>query len=436
MRNPADFANSFMDALYPDHQVTRPKWDEVFALWLCSSALLGICLGMGTAQARVIAQPPAPFDPAPVAAPPVGAPRPATAPLRASRPQAPPLRAEPAPEPAPSVSGDPTTPGPQLTAPDNAALQFDVARLRAAATNPQPAGPRGLRAQGNACWVLGLLYVHGIGVVIDLAEAAAWFERAQALGEPLAAAGLAWCALEGCKTAPDPAAAQRWIAPLRAANAPRAQYLQWLIETRLAPLQTASPGARVGPAPSTPDSLANRELLLRAAEGGDVQARIELGLESVAANRPAEALDYFRTAAPRSAAAAANVALMNDRARAAEAGAAGSATPAAETLAQARRNHRGEGQPANFVEAIRLYRLAQSQGSLEARKMLEMIFSRTGANGAVDIAWMQELAFVNLSKDVLALDSTTLRRALRREPTPLHDLVPASWRRVAPTAPR
>jgi uncharacterized protein len=419
-----------MDALYPDHQVTRPRLDRVFAARLFSSLLLGVFLESGTAQARVIAQPATPFDPAPVAAPPVSAPRPTTAPLRASRPQAPPLRAEPVPEPAPSVSGDPTAPGPRLTAPDNAALQSDVERLRAAATNPQAAGPRGLRAQGNACWVLGLLYVHGIGVVIDLAEAAAWFERAQALGEPLAAAGLAWCALEGCRTAPDPAAAQRWIAPLRTVNAPRAQYLQWLIESRLAPLQTASPAARTGPAPSTPDLLVNRQLLLRAAEGGDAQARIELGLESVAANRHAEALDYFRAAAPRSAAAAANVALMTDRARAADANAAGSATPAAETLAQARRNHRGEGQPANFVEAIRLYRLAQSQGSLEAKKMLELIFSRPGANGAVDIAWMQELAFVNLSKDVLALDSTTLRRALRRDPTPLYDLIPVAWRRA------
>ncbi len=425
-----------MDELPPGHQLTRSRYSRFIAAPLCSGALLGICLAAGAAQARVIPETPAPFDPAPVAVPPMTAPRPAPATPSADRPQAPPLRAEPVPEPAPSVSGNHTAPGPRLAAPDNAALQADVARLRAAATTPTAPGTRGLRAQGNACWVLGLLYVHGIGVVIDLAEAAAWFERAQALGEPLAAAGLAWCALEGCKTAPDPAAAQRWIAPLRSANSPRAQYMQWLIETRLAPLQLASPAARTGPAPSAPGLLANRELLLRAAEGGDIHARIELGFESVAANRNMEALDYFRAAAPRSAAAAANVALLSDRTRAAEAKPPGPTGAAAETLVQARRNHRGEGQPANFVEAIRLYRLAQSQGSLEAKKMLELIFSRPGANGAIDIAWMQELAFVNLSKDVLALDSTTLRRALRREPTPLYDLVPAPWRRVAPTAPR
>jgi uncharacterized protein len=431
MRNLADFAKSLMNAFYPDHPMKRPGVDPLFAGMRWSSLLLGVCLAAGTCHARVVAQPPTPFDPAPVAAPPVSAPRPATAPLRASRPQVSPLRAEPAPEPAPSVSGDPTAPGPRLTAPDNAALQADVARLRTAATSSQAAGLRGLRAQGNACWVLGLLYVHGIGVVIDLAEAAAWFERAQALGEPLAAAGLAWCALEGCRAAPDPAAAKRWIAPLRTVNAPRAQYLQWLIDARLAPLQVASPAIPSGPAPSAPDLLSNRELLLRAAEAGDVQARIELGFESVAAGRNTEALDYFRTAAPRSAAAAANVALMTDRARGVEANEAGSATSAAETLARARRNHRGEGQPANFVEAIRLYRLAQNQGSLEAKKMLELIFSRPGANGSVDIAWMQELAFVNLSKDVLALDSTTLRRALRRDPTPLYDLIPPAWRRAS-----
>ena len=412
------------------------KSPQFIAVRVCSSLLLGICLAAGTAHARVIPQTPALFDPAPVTEPAVTAPRPAIAPPSASRPPAPPLRAEPAPEPALSVSSNPIAPGPQLATPDKAALQADVTRLRAAATAVTTPGTRAMRAQGNACWVLGLLYVHGIGVAIDLAEATVWFERAQALGEPLAAAGLAWCALEGCKTAPDPAAAQRWIAPLRAANAPRAQYMQWLIETRLTPLQLASPAAPAGPAPSAPALLANRELLLRAAEGGDIHARIELGFESVAANRNAEALDYFRAAAPRSAAAAANVALMSNRTNAAEVKPPGTTGAAAETLAQARRNHRGEGQPANFVEAIRLYRLAQSQGSQEAKKMLELIFSRPGANGAIDIAWMQELAFVNLSRDVLALDSTTLRRTLRREPTPLYDLVPAPWRRAAPTAPR
>lgn len=67
------------------------------------------------------------------------------------------------------------------------------------------------------------------------------------------------------------------------------------------------------------------------------------------------------------------------------------------------RNHRGEGQPANFVEAIRLYRHAQSQGNVQARKMLELIFFRLGPDGQIDIAWMQQLAYVNLSKDAVAL---------------------------------
>jgi TPR repeat protein len=96
----------------------------------------------------------------------------------------------------------------------------------------------------------------------------------------------------------------------------------------------------------------------------------------------------------------------------------------------------GLGQPANFVEAIRLYRLAQNQGSVEAKKMLELIFSRPGPNGQVDVAWMQELAYVNLAGRALSLDSTTARSGLRREPTPLFDLLPSSWQKDARPAPR
>lgn len=55
---------------------------------------------------------------------------------------------------------------------------------------------------------------------------------------------------------------------------------------------------------------------------------------------------------------------------------------------QAQRYHRLDQQPANFVKAIRLYRLAQNQGSEQARKMLELIFSRPDPDGSVDVAWM------------------------------------------------
>ncbi|UUZ75956.1 hypothetical protein LP414_31505 [Polaromonas sp. P1(28)-13] len=66
------------------------------------------------------------------------------------------------------------------------------------------------------------------------------------------------------------------------------------------------------------------------------------------------------------------------------------------------RNHRGEGQPANFVEAIRLYRLAQSQDNVQARKML----------------WRRTARWPG--------------RRCAAQPTPLFDLLPPSWPNLAP----
>ena len=93
-------------------------------------------------------------------------------------------------------------------------------------------------------------------------------------------------------------------------------------------------------------------------------------------------------------------------------------------------------------EAIRLYRLAQSQGSQQARKMLELIFSRPAADGQIDIGWMQQLAYMDLSKEVAVLGSSVERRAFKREVTPLIDLLPPMWKKylagnlnIAPPAP-
>lgn len=390
-----------------------------------SSALCLCCwLGLGSVHARVFAQAAPAFDPAPSVALPLQAAPPVAPVLRVGPVTSPPLRAD-MPQAAP------------LRAPlGNPALDSDLARLRAAATTPGR-GASARATQANAAWVLGLVYLHGIGVAPSPADAASWFERAQALGEPLAAAGLAWCEIEGCRTSPNPSAARRWIAPLRAVNLPRAQYLQWLVESRLSPLQIATPGPRLEPGIAAQP---NRQLLLSAAQGGDVHATIELGFESLTANREAQALDYFRAAAARSPAAAANAELLAQRMRgpgpsarrpSASSGAQAGSPLAADTLARAQRNHRGEGQPANFVEAIRLYRLAQSQGSQQAKKMLELIFSRPGPDGQIDIAWMQQLAYVNLSQEAPSLDSATDRQGLRREPTPLFDLLPPAWRKYA-----
>lgn len=365
-----------------------------------------VCCGLwlGAVQAAGSIAPEPAFDAAPLPAPP----------LRA---------ADPTPE---TISATELPPTPLQAGERPSALEQEVARLRARALSAEPQPGRVAREQARAAWLLGLMYLHGLGVTASPGEAAVWFERARALGEPLAAAGLAWCEIDGCRTVPNPAAAQRWITQLRRVDLPRAQYLQWLVDERLSPLQLATPGLRsepASPAPAAPD----RQLLLTAARGGNVHARIELGFESISANRPAEALEHFRAAAPRSPAASANAALLAERLRVTPP--ARSPASAADTFARAQRNHRGEGQPANFVEAIRLYRLAQSQGSEPARRMLELIFSRPGPDGQVDIAWMQQLAYLNLSGDAPALDGTTARRALRREPTPLFDMLPAYLRK-------
>ena len=343
------------------------------------------------------------------------------------------LRVDKSAAPLEAADGSAITPALRLPGSNNPALEADIARLRA---NVQAGNGRSSRAQGSASWVLGLLYLHGLGVPLNAADAAAWFERAYALGEPLASAGLAWCEIDGCRSAADPAAARRWLVPLRTVNLPRAQYFQWLIESRLSPLLLTTPGFRAEPSTK---NLPNRQLLLSAARAGDVQARVELAFESLSANRLAEAEDYFRSASGKSPAASANAVLLAERLRntASPAPLGRNARPSAsDNFARAERNHRGEGQSANYVEAIRLYQLAKNEGSVQAAKMLALIFSRPGADGQIDIAWMQQLAYVDLSKDVPTLDSAMARRTMRRDGTPLLDLLPPPWSQYAKAAQR
>ena len=326
-------------------------------------------------------------------------------------------------------------------------------RLRAVASgaalpeNPQLSSARQQRLQANAAWQMGLLTLHGICIVLNTADAEVWFVRAQQLGEPLAAAGLAWCEIEGCKAAPNPASAGKWIELLRKVDAPRAVYLQWLMQSRLAPLELAP----LGPSSTGKryTALHDRQLLASAAQLGDTNAKIELGLDRAAANELTEALQFFKSASPKSAAAAINSAVVAERLKN-ETKPTPSPQPqaqprgdsavnvksqsAADNLAQAQRYHRGTGVPSNYTEAIRLYQLAQNQGSVAAKKMLELIFSRPRPDGQIDLAWMQQLAQVDLSGSAASIDINSPRQSLKREPTPLFELVPQIWRRYANAA--
>jgi TPR repeat protein len=318
---------------------------------------------------------------------------------------------------------------PRTPEPPEASREQAVQRLRAAAARPATAR--------DASWLLGLLALHGAGMPQDAAQAQAWFLRAQQLGHPLAPAGLAWCAIDGCAGAPQPAVGRRWLTALRQVDPGRALYLEWLLESRLAPMRLASPDLRspaIAPAP-------RHDLLQRAAREGNVQAQTELGIESAAAGRFAEAAELFRRPALRSAAAAANAALVQERMQP-----RGNETPGLSQLSQlsqaeqwfqqARRYHLGIGVPSNYTEAIRLYQMAASQGNARARRMLGLIFSRPAPGGGVDIVWMRELAQMEVPDSGQAVLLAPSASSWQRDPTPLYDLVPPEWRRPAGPKPR
>lgn len=336
-------------------------------------------------------------------------------------------------------AGSPHSPALRLPPEPDAAAQARLQRLRSAATAPARRGSAAEKAAAQSAWVLGLLYLHGEGVPLDRAQALRWFERAQALGAPLASAGLAWCHIDGCQGPPDPAAARPWIERMDHADPGLALLLQWWVRERQAPLRTAGPQTQ-GAAAADDGRAA---LLQRAARAGNASAMNELGLADVAARRLPQALAQFRQAALRSPAAAANAELLAARLEQQQqqtpsAAQAPAQRSAQDWLEQARRYHRGEGVPSNYTEAIRLYQIAAAGGSQEARHMLELIYSRPAPDGMVNVAWMRQLATMQLSPEgaVLALQPPPTPRLFVRDPTPLYGLIPPQWRTGTPMGPR
>lgn len=315
---------------------------------------------------------------------------------------------------------------PRLPGPDNPALAAELARLRAQAlASPPTASSR------QAAWQLALLHVNGVAPADGPGETRRWLVAARSLGEPMAAAGLAWCAIEGCDGPPNLAAARRWIATLRSVDLPRAQYLEWRLNDRLAPPSEATHTASAGAARR--GAAQQRELLARAARGGSTAARVELAFAQLADEHTAEAARTFESAAAQSPAAAANAQRLRDRLTPLPKPRARGTAAGEQWLAAARRAHRGDGAPANFAEAIRLYQLAANAGNAEARRMLALISSRIAPGGQVDIGWMQDLASLDASGAQPRVESPVLPGAtLQRDPTPLFDLLPRRWRDEAP----
>ena len=356
------------------------------------------------------------LEPAPTELPRLDA-APTTAPAVAPRP----LRDQPR-IVSPPINRDSIAPREGASA---VAVDRELRRLTRAAEAPRAVGSTVASAQ--AAWTLGLIYLHGAGVRRDPALAQRWFEQAARYGrQPLAFAGLAWCALDGCTGPPDAAAAARAIEALRPRYPARADFLQWVLLKRQTPLQIAKPGANQDQVLELPQ----RQLLERAAAAGDMHANIELGMDAVSREQFEQAAQYFRRAAPHSLAARQNLEQLALRGSSPiQPPASPTLSPAAaEALASARKYHRGQGVPANFVEAIRYYQLAAARGSVEAQRMLALISSRPMPGGGFNPAWMQQLAYVDVATVIPTVGVLGTTHLLHREPTPVFDLLPPFWR--------
>ncbi|CAN7414508.1 SEL1-like repeat protein [Acidovorax sp. LjRoot129] len=369
------------------------------------------------------------------------------------------VHALPAPVQAPIERATLNAASPHAPGPDNPAREKILNTLRSMAQGDgtPPRKPRAPAARSaadlppaDAAWLLGLLALHGLAMPANPPQAQHWFERAQMLGHPLAPAGLAWCQLSGCVAPPNPAAALPWIAVVRRTHAALAKYLEWHAAKALAPLTEPNPApprrdtgrdARHDPGrdagrdtsalASPASSPALLKLLTEASRAGSAQATNELGLEYLASGDLDKAAAQFQAASARSAAAAANASLLASRLHV---GAAERTRPAAHSAAdwyaEAQRYHRGDGVPANYAEAVRLYQIAASSGDAQARRMLALIFSRPAPDGTVDVAWMQQLASVETGPSGLprAAAKPLAPHGWQRDPTPLYELVPPEWR--------
>lgn len=281
--------------------------------------------------------------------------------------------------------------------------------------------------QANAAWLMGLLMLHGRGVPADVKRAKYWFQVAWQQGEKKASAGLAWCEMVGCGTPPDVTKARYWRAQLLSINRGRSLYFEWLSQQRSAPL-AAMNGTGINY-----DKLPHRSLLVQAANAGDIHAYIELGIESASKKQLNEALQYFLMAEKNSTIASINAdqirAEISDlkSISALQSASSDANEKAASNFALARRYHRGEGIPINYSEAIRLYKKAADLGSLQAKKMLHLIFSQSAANGVINIPWMQSLGHMDISGAAPKLSPTLGPVLLTREETGLTDFIPHYW---------
>jgi TPR repeat protein len=212
--------------------------------------------------------------------------------------------------------------------------------------------------------------------------AARWFKAAADAGDVRASMAFAWLQAMGLGIARDPAAARQRLQAASAAGIARADYLLSLLES----------------IDKRPQS-AQRAGVLResAARRGDAVAENAMGVHyQLQGDRTTAELWYQRAVEHGSRNAGQNLANLarsdaaKERIAAATRAADGGDADALFALAQ--RYHRGDGVAIDYGQALRLYRAAAAKGNEPARQMLGLIQSRTGTDGQVDPAWMQQLA--------------------------------------------
>lgn len=301
--------------------------------------------------------------------------------------------------------------------------------LAAQAENAYKSSKQSKPEQANAAWIMGLLTLHGRGLPVDVRRAKSWFQIAWQQGKKIASAGLAWCEMVGCGMPPDLAKARYWRTQLPKVNRGRALYFEWLARAKSAPLDLPNDVD----AKSTIDKIPHHELLVEAANAGDIHAHIELGIESAANNQLNEALQHFVFAEQNSSIVSNNASHIRseiDQEKSLsklQKSSFNNADLAESSWLQARRYHRGEGIPINYVEAIRLYRKAADLGHLHAKKMLDLIFSQSTEMGAINIFWMQRLSRMDVSGFSPQLPTVDGPVLLAREETGLTDFIPLLW---------
>lgn len=300
---------------------------------------------------------------------------------------------------------------------------------------PPPAGAAGdepLMAQST--WVLGLLQLHGKAGVLDRQSAAEAFNLAWRCGYPLASAGLAWCAIEGCAGAVSVDDALQWTDRLLRVRPGRALYLRWFLYQRLSPLGNKR-GAGAPHDRAFMDQADPAQWLRQAAAMKDAQANNELGIAAFETGALQEAIARFAAAASESDAARFNLGVAQARQQWLTLSAPDSPAtlraqdnPASrqvsDALRLAVRYHRGDGVPVNFPEALRYYRMAADLGSQEARRVLSLVYSRLLPDGRIDVEWMSQL-----SRLPLLTVAGEPARFLQRDPSAVYDLLPLFWRR-------